>query len=293
MTDHSGNIRFQADHHPLVFSGRFSSLTDYCLHLMHLKAYEEAASLAAGKAILDLGCNNGYGSAVLGEVCSQVVALDVSPSAIEDARERFGNRDIDFRLYDGRNIPCDNQSFDVAVSFQVIEHLADTAPYLTEITRVLRPSGSALFTTPNAAIRLDRDMKPWNEFHVGEYRADELAGILKVVFDEVNIRGLFAIEELYQIELDRCQKALQTTRSRNPPRRRSLLEQSRDMLAHFTKIILPSSAIDYIRARRAVITPELDPVMIKKYSTGDLFYRSDNLDEALDLMAICSMKPTN
>jgi O-antigen biosynthesis protein len=116
MTDHSGNIRFQADHHPLVFSGRFSSLTDYCLHLMHLKAYEEAASLAAGKAILDLGCNNGYGSAVLGEVCSQVVALDVSPSAIEDARERFGNRDIDFRLYDGRNIPCDNQSFDVAVS---------------------------------------------------------------------------------------------------------------------------------------------------------------------------------
>ena len=65
------------------------------------------------------------------------------------------------------------------------------------------------------------------------------------------------------------------------------------MLAHFTKIILPSSAIDYIRARRAVITPELDPVMIKKYSTGDLFYRSDNLDEALDLMAICSIKPTN
>ncbi len=293
MTDHSGNIRFQADHHPLVFSGRFSSLTDYCLHLVHLKAYEEAASLAAGKAILDLGCNNGYGSAVLGEACSQVVALDVSPSAIEDARERFGNRGIDFRLYDGRNIPFDNQSFDVVVSFQVIEHLEDTAPYLTEIARVLRPSGVALFTTPNAAIRLDRDMKPWNEFHVREYRADELAGILKVVFDEVNIRGLFAIEDLYRIEFDRCQKALQTARSGYPPRRRSLMEQSRDALAHFTKIILPSSAIDYIRARRAVITPELDPVMIKKYSARDLFYRSDNLDEALDLMAICSMKPTN
>ena len=66
---------------------------------MHLKAYEEAASLAAGKVILDLGCNNGYGSAVLDEACSQVVAVDVSPAAIVDAKERFGNRRIDFRVY--------------------------------------------------------------------------------------------------------------------------------------------------------------------------------------------------
>ena len=293
MTDHSGNIRFQADHHPLVFNGRFSSLTDYCLHLVHLKAYEEAASLAAGKITLDLGCNNGYGSAILGEACSQVVALDVSQAAIEDAQERFGNRAIDFRVYDGQNIPFDNQSFDMVVSFQVIEHLENTAPYLTEITRVLRPSGVAVFTTPNAAIRLDCDMKPWNEFHVREYRAAELADLLKVAFGEVNIRGLFAIEELYRVEFDRCQKALQTARSKNSPRRRSLMEQSRDTLAHFTKMVLPSSAIDYIRARRVVITPELDPAIIKKYSTRDLFYRSDNLDEALDLMAICSIKPAN
>jgi len=287
MTDRSDIIRFQADHHPLVFSGRFSSLTDYCLHLVHLKAYQEAALLGNGKRILDLGCNNGYGSAVLGEACSQVVAVDVSPTAIEDAQRRFGSRGIDFRVYDGQNIPFDNQSFDMVVSFQVIEHLQDTASYLTEITRVLRPSGLALFTTPNAAIRLDRYMKPWNEFHVREYRADELADLLKVVFDEVNIRGLFAIEELYRIEFERCQRALRTARSGNVPRRRSSTERTRDALVHFAKAFLPSRAVDYIRSRRAVITSALDPVITENYSTRDFFYRSDNLDEALDLMAIC------
>jgi SAM-dependent methyltransferase len=288
LINHGGRIQFQADHHPLVFSGRFSSLTEYCLHLVHLKAYEEAASFAAGKVVLDLGCNNGYGSAVLGGACSQVVALDVSPAAIADAKERFGNRRIDFRVYDGLNIPFDGQSFDMVASFQVIEHLEDTVPYLTEIARVLRPPGVALFTTPNAAIRLDRDMTPWNEFHVREYRADELADLLKTVFDRVEIRGLFATEELYRIEFERCQKALRTARTGNSPRRQSLIEQTRDGLAHLTKVLLPSRVVEYIRVRRAVTIPELEPAMIEKFSTRDFFYCADNLDEALDLLAICT-----
>jgi SAM-dependent methyltransferase len=287
MTDGSDIIRFQADHHPLVFNGRFGSLAEYCLHLVHQKAYEEAALLAAGRTVLDLGCNNGYGSAVLGQVCRQVTALDVSPTAIQDAQARFGDRGIDFRVYDGRKIPFDDLSFDLVVSFQVIEHLEDTGPYLTEIARVLRPSGVALFTTPNAAIRLDRDMKPWNEFHVREYRAAELAESLKPVFAEVDIRGLFATEELYQTEYARCQSALQTARNRHSSPRKSLAEQGRDELIRLTKAILPSWALDYLRARHTVIPPELDPAIVQKYSTGDFFYKSDNLDEALDLMAIC------
>jgi SAM-dependent methyltransferase len=175
----------------------------------------------------------------------------------------------------------------LVVSFQVIEHLGDTGPYLTEIARVLRPSGVALFTTPNAAIRLDRDMKPWNEFHVREYRAAELAESLKAVFAEVDIRGLFATEELYRTEYARCQRALQTARNRHSQPRKSLAEQGRDKLVHLTKAILPSWALDWVRARRTMTPPELDPAIIKKYSTDDFFYKADNLDEALDLMAIC------
>ncbi|MGA7863359.1 MAG: hypothetical protein WCA23_05095, partial [Stellaceae bacterium] len=124
---------------------------------------------------------------------------------------------------------------------------------------------------------------------VREYRADELADLLKTVFDSVEIRGLFATEELYRIEFERCQKALRTARTGDSPRRQSLIEQTRDAIAHLAKVLLPSRVVEYIRVRRAVTIPELEPAIIEKYSTRDFFYCSDNPDEALDLLAICTV----
>jgi ubiquinone/menaquinone biosynthesis C-methylase UbiE len=163
---------------------------------MHVKAYEEAAALANNKTVLDLGCNNGYGTVLLGKGHSKVVGLDVSARAIEDAQQRFRNYGINFLLYDGQTIPFKANSFDLIVSFQVIEHIADSTRYLAEIVRVLRSSGMALFTTPNAAIRLDPGMKPWNQFHVREYRAAELSGLLQVTL----LHGSVGLESWGSVE---------------------------------------------------------------------------------------------
>jgi SAM-dependent methyltransferase len=288
----SDNIRFQADHHPLEFTGQFQSLEEYCLHLIHLRAYEEAAELAINKTVLDLGCNNGYGTALLGSHCAKVIGIDVSPRAIEDAQQRFGNNGIHFLVYDGRTIPFDGHSFDMIVSFQVIEHIVDPAPYLTEIARVLRPAGLALFTTPNAAIRLDPGMKPWNQFHVREYRADELSALLRPVFAEVSIRGLFAVEGLYRTEFQRCQSVLKFARRKNSWRL-ALIEHVRGPGISFIKALLPPRMIDYLRRRRTIaVTSQaseqtLDPNIMKRYSTRDVFYSVDNINKALDLMAVC------
>src|SRR5579872_7120077 len=191
-------IDMQANEHPLEYGDEFMSLEAYCLHLMHRRAYEEAAQIARGLTVLDLGCNNGFGTHHLSSVAASVVGLDVSEAAIADARRRFA--DCDFRVFAGVNLPFPEAAFDVVVSLQVIEHIADTAVYLGEIKRVLKPSGTAVFTTPNAAIRLDPGMRPWNRFHVREYRAEELRQSLAQVFDSVTVRGLFANEVLYQVE---------------------------------------------------------------------------------------------
>jgi SAM-dependent methyltransferase len=294
MISVTDNIRLQAEQHPLEFSGEFTSLEEYCLHLAHLRAYQEAALLGINKSVLDLGCNNGYGTALLNSRCANVIGIDVSPMAIQDAQQRFGNYGINFLVYDGRTIPFGDRSFDMIVSFQVIEHIADTTSYLAEIVRVLRPAGMALFTTPNAAIRLDPGMKPWNHFHVREYLADQLSLQLRLVFAEVSIRGLFAVKDLYRIEFERCQGALRGARKRNSWRP-ATMKYVRDKGVSVMKILLPAHTIDYMRARRTLTATRkasegtLRADIMNKYSTRDFFYKPDSLNDALDLMAICKI----
>src|SRR6185369_3931557 len=130
----SKQVLFQSEHHPLV-AERFDSVEQYCLSLLHLKAYETAAELARGEVVLDLGCNNGYGTEIISRGAERVTGVDVSPRSIDAARARCPN--IEFQLVDGVTLPFPGASFDAVFSFQVIEHIDDPTPYLKEIRRVL------------------------------------------------------------------------------------------------------------------------------------------------------------
>lgn len=280
-------IEMQANEHPLEYSDRFESMEEYCLFLMHLRAYEEAAQRSQGLNVLDFGCNNGYGTNLIAGWAASVFGCDVSETALADARRRFPT--IEFCRIDGFSLPFADDQFDLITSFQVIEHIADTASYLAEIKRVLRPGGTALLTTPNAAIRLDPGMRPWNRFHVREYRARELHQVLQGAFVRVDIRGLFAAEELYQIEYGRCQKALALHRNPPPRARRGLANR----FAGVAKAMLPATAVHALRRVRGGSLSGargrvFDAPLLKRFSTRDLRYASTDLDSALDLMAICA-----
>lgn len=288
-------IELQANHHPLEYTGTFRSIEEYVLHLMHRRAYEEAAAASEGATVLDLGCNNGWGTALLKQSAAYVVGLDVSPTAIDDASRRFGSPGIEFRCFDGATIPFANGTFDRVVSCQVIEHVEDTKAYLSEIARVLKPNGIAFFTTPNAAIRLDPGMKPWNTFHVREYKAGELQDALKTGFTEVTVRGLFATQEIYKVEYDRCQNALAGARERLHPRRPSIVAVVARGASASLKTCLPRSVVEILRraAKRPgeskvnSATNTLAPSILAKYATMDIFYDDDHLEKALDFIAVC------
>ncbi len=144
------------------------------MSLIHRKAYSRAAELARGREVLDLGCNNGAGTALIAQAARRVRGVDVSPRAIASARRKYRSSGIEFHRVDGAAPQFPDRSFDMVTSFQVIEHVLDVAAYLAEVRRVLRPAGIALLTTPNRVIRLDPGMKPWNRFHVTEYTASGL-----------------------------------------------------------------------------------------------------------------------
>ena len=145
----------------------------------HRAAYELAAEYGAGHTVLDLGCGSGYGSAYLSGRVTRVVGVDrVPPDAAHRARAQFLQADL-------AAMPIREYSFDLVVSFQVIEHLSDPTLYLDAIARLLRPEGLAILTTPN---RLTSDGV--NPYHVHEYTSEELADLLSRHFDRVEMQGV-------------------------------------------------------------------------------------------------------
>ncbi len=78
-----------------------------------------------------------------------------------------------------------NQTFDRGNPAAVIEHIKDDKRYLKEISRVLKPGGVALLTTPNVNKSLSRN--PW---HIREYTAKELTDLCRPYFSNVEMLGI-------------------------------------------------------------------------------------------------------
>jgi SAM-dependent methyltransferase len=118
------------------------------------------------------------------EKATSFTAVDKIPSVIDALKKKYPNG-----KFVSMNIPpltgLPDNAFDVVVSFQVIEHIANDNLYLQEIHRVLKPGGTALITTPNRKMSLTRN--PW---HVREYLPEELTALAKKTFRQVQMKGI-------------------------------------------------------------------------------------------------------
>jgi 2-polyprenyl-3-methyl-5-hydroxy-6-metoxy-1,4-benzoquinol methylase len=106
------------------------------------------AHVRAGEAVLDVGCGAGAFSAALREHGARPIAVDVAREALRRARERVPG--LDARLWaPGEPLPVDDNAVDVVWAGEVVEHVVDVAPWLSELRRVLRPRGTLLLSTPH------------------------------------------------------------------------------------------------------------------------------------------------
>jgi len=143
----------------------------------HLARYRFASQFAAGLRVLDAGCGEGYGTALLhGAGASRAVGVDVDEATVNHARERYG---LEFVEADIGALPFDDDSFDLVVCFETIEHVADGSRALSELRRVLAANGLLIVSTPNSAEYLVE-----NEFHEREYAPAELDQLLAEQFPE-------------------------------------------------------------------------------------------------------------
>jgi 2-polyprenyl-3-methyl-5-hydroxy-6-metoxy-1,4-benzoquinol methylase len=106
------------------------------------------AHVRPGLRVLDLGCGAGEFTVALARAGANVIGVDVAEAALRRARARDPSLDLRLAPIEGP-LPLPDNSFELVWASEVIEHVADTAPWLSEIRRVLVPRGMLLLTTPN------------------------------------------------------------------------------------------------------------------------------------------------
>lgn len=264
--------------HPLLITADFTTIEDYVLHLMHLKAYEHASTLCRGRSVIDWGCNSGYGMSVLQTKAREVGGLDTSDMCINEVRRRYPEFTDHLWVFDGHQVPFSRRDWEAVVSFQVIEHVPDVNGYLSTIRNILAPSGLALFATPNRLIRLAPGMKPWNRFHVKEFSAEELRTALLEHFPYVQVFGLQGNADIVKTERERSARA----------RRYAALHQT--LSGRIAMRVQSTITRTGQKAQPAKPSKRLQD-SVERWSTGQLYYDAVNLDDAIDLFAVCSDVP--
>jgi SAM-dependent methyltransferase len=95
--------------------------------------------------VLDVGCGIGSESVFLSVRGMNVTAIDISPSAIETARQLASiyGTDVEFKVADMLSIPVSDSEFDVVCDQGCFHHMSDEErpKYVNELLRVLKPNG--------------------------------------------------------------------------------------------------------------------------------------------------------
>jgi len=108
-------------------------------------------SMIEGKRILDSGCGNAGLLITLQQAgAAELVGIEVDPNVYRLATLRT-SRLPQIRIIrdDASLMTLEAESFDIVISFQVIEHVTDCRAYLRAQARPLKPGGVLLITCPN------------------------------------------------------------------------------------------------------------------------------------------------
>ncbi|WP_421740921.1 class I SAM-dependent methyltransferase [Cellulomonas sp.] len=146
----------------------------------HVNRYLAAVEVVRGKRVLDIASGSGYGSQLLAGSAASVIGVDVSSDAVAYASSEHGRDNLEFRVGNAEQIPLEDDSVDVVVTFETIEHVEDYRQFVAEIDRVLAPGGIALISTPN-----DLEFIEGNHFHLHEFVYDELLELVGAHFSFV------------------------------------------------------------------------------------------------------------
>jgi 2-polyprenyl-3-methyl-5-hydroxy-6-metoxy-1,4-benzoquinol methylase len=172
----------------MEFTGeRYAPTVKGDIELERRHRYLVARELCHGKTVL-LGSGEGYGSAMLVEVATAVIGVDIARDAVLHAysKHEFGN--LCFLVADCTDLPLLDSSFDVVVSLETLEHVGQHDKMMREIKRALRSGGVLLISTPEK-YRYSVLPRYSNSYHVKELYEHEFKQLLRSYFKRLALYG--------------------------------------------------------------------------------------------------------
>ncbi len=143
------------------------------------------AGQAAPLRVLDFGAGIGNSVPFVRQhlPSAQLTCLDVSQRSLDVAQQRFPGQ-ARYLAFDGRRIPCDDASFDIAYAMCVFHHIpeSDHVALLADLRRVLRPGGRLFIFEHNPLNPLTRKV-------VRDCPFDENAHLLRAATLRARLRG--------------------------------------------------------------------------------------------------------
>lgn len=163
-------------------------MSDNYVFQRSILAYHKAATLVSGN-VLEIGTGMGYGIEIVAHAAARFVSVDKQVPVLHAPLPA----NTELRCMTVPPIDFPDGTFDCVISFQVIEHIARDRDFVREVSRVLRPDGRFIVSTPNAPMSLTRN--PW---HVREYTAGQLTDLLRGSFREVECLGVFGNDRIME-----------------------------------------------------------------------------------------------
>jgi 2-polyprenyl-6-hydroxyphenyl methylase / 3-demethylubiquinone-9 3-methyltransferase len=117
--------------------------------------------LPRGSRVLDIGCGQGFYFPLYAALGLVATGVELDPLPRAEALHKAAVLGFTVLASPAEDLPLPDAHFDAVVMSEVLEHLADPAPALAGVARVLKPGGLFLATVPNADYPLAWDPVNW------------------------------------------------------------------------------------------------------------------------------------